>query len=257
MKFNLERIVPDTEYCGPHTKAYLEHSARYEFAKKFVEGKKVLDMACGTGYGSKILHDCGASEIYGGDISKEAIVYAQKKFGNSSINFQLVDAATLPFQENSLDCVVSFETIEHITKYRETIKNFHRILKRDGVLIISTPNKEITSKGRDKPENILHVKEFTRDEFLELLGESFPVVTLFSQLLVVNIGIFRRIVRRLVYAILNLDRFRIHTKIFKEAMYVAVGNLIDNTNRQYVPVPYQNGYEPLVFIAVCRKNKDF
>lgn len=254
MKFSLERIVPDTEYCGPHTKIYLEHSARYEFTRKFVAGKKVLDVACGTGYGSKILHNCGASEVYGGDISKEAIIYAQKKFSNSFINFHVVDVSRLPFPENSFDCVISFETIEHITKYKEVIKDFHRILKKNGLLIISTPNKDITSKGSDKAENIFHVKEFTKEEFLQLLGQYFPDVTLFSQLLVVNIGIFRKIIRHLVYSIINLDRFRIHTKIFKEATYVSVGNLIDNTDRQYAPVPYQNGSRPLVFVAVCRKN---
>ena len=95
MKFSGERIIPGENFCSKSSKAYLEHEARYNFASKFVNGMKILDIACGTGYGSNILFNSGGTTVYGCDISPEAIEYARKNYGKNSINFDKIQLELL------------------------------------------------------------------------------------------------------------------------------------------------------------------
>ena len=232
---------------------YEEHTSRYIFARKFVIGKKILDMACGSGYGSKILFDGGAAEVYGCDISEDAIEYAKKNYSNESIKFQVMDASKIKFPDNSFDCVISFETIEHVLDFKNTVKGFHRILKNDGIIIISTPNKELTSKGKEKPPNPFHVKEFTKDEFLDLMSEYFTDVELFSQMLKTEIDIKKKIVRNIISAIISLDVLEFHKRFKKASVYGSMSDYIDNRSRDYAPMLYQSSHKPFIFIAKGKK----
>lgn len=127
------------------------HIARYQFAGEYVnknsrfqKSEKVLDVACGFGYGTKILHRLTGMKVVGLDLSEAAINYAKKIcFKKPVINFLVGDARNLPFPDNSFQYIVSFETIEHM-HYQDAlsmIKELHRVLKPGGILIISTPNK--------------------------------------------------------------------------------------------------------------------
>lgn len=177
MKFTGERFVPDIE----ERELSMEHFQRYYFAKQIANGKIILDAACGEGYGSNILVG-EAQKVYGIDISKEAIQHAKNKYNSNKIEFINSSIENLPFDDDTFDVVVSFETIEHVNHDIQVkfLKEVSRVLKKDGIFLISTPNKKIYS---DIPnyKNEFHVKEFYKEEYVELLKEYFKEIKLYSQ----------------------------------------------------------------------------
>lgn len=184
MKYTGERMIPS------HDKGVLvygEHIVRYQASATLVKNKIVLDIASGSGYGTKILADSGAKKVYGVDISKEAIEYAKKNYNAKNIEYRVGDAAEIPLEDNSMDVVVSFETIEHVPKYEAFMKEICRVLKSDGVLIVSTPNDEEYPEG-----NEYHVHEFEIDEFKQLIKSNFKNHELYYQGAYVSSGVFAK-----------------------------------------------------------------
>jgi ubiquinone/menaquinone biosynthesis C-methylase UbiE len=177
LDFNGERVVPDKT----ETSLYKEHIDRYQFASKFIRDNKILDLACGTGYGSHYLINKGAREVVGVDISPEAIEYAKNHYYNENLNYICADALELPFSDGSFDAIVSFETIEHLQNDEKFIAQCHRIIKKDGLLIISTPNKRFWSPEQDQPCNEYHFREYSAPEFEELLASYFRDIELYGQ----------------------------------------------------------------------------
>jgi len=176
INFTGECVVPNkTPYI-----TFLEHINRYQFALKFVKSKTVLDVACGTGYGSNYLTK-EAKEVVGVDISNDAINYAKNNYIKPNLNFYNGDAINLPFLDESFDVIVSFETIEHIRKYDKFLNECWRVLRNGGLFICSTPNKKISSPHTKLPLNPFHVKEFYIDEFYELLDRYFVDTRLYGQ----------------------------------------------------------------------------
>jgi len=160
---------------------YQYHIGRYVFASQFVAGKSVLDVACGTGYGSGYLARRGVRWVVGSDVSPEAISYAVRYYKDEKTEFVPADATRLPFVNNSFDCVVSFETIEHIKEYEKFLSECRRVLKEGGSFICSTPNREATPPILKKPLWQCHVKEFYLAEFHHLLSTYFRQVQVFGQ----------------------------------------------------------------------------
>jgi 2-polyprenyl-3-methyl-5-hydroxy-6-metoxy-1,4-benzoquinol methylase/GT2 family glycosyltransferase/ADP-heptose:LPS heptosyltransferase len=178
MEFTGERFVSDMQGA----QISYEHWHRYMYATQFVSGKKVLDIACGEGYGSDYLSNF-ASEVVGVDISNEAVDFAKKKYTKSNVSFLQGSAAQIPVDgENVFDVIVSFETIEHISESDQAnfLREAVRLLKPDGKLIISTPDKKNYS---DIPNfrNEFHIKEFYQDEFKKFLKVGFENVYLLGQ----------------------------------------------------------------------------
>lgn len=172
--FSGERFVP-----GIKGDIELEHLHRYYFAEKLTRGRVVADIACGEGYGSAILAEM-ATHVTGIDLSDDAVARARQRYSNDNLNFLVANAINTPLADHSIDVVVSFETIEHHAFHHEMMKEIFRILKPDGLLIMSSPDKyECTDKtGRINP---FHVKELYRQEFFDLLSEHFSEVSLFGQ----------------------------------------------------------------------------
>ena len=163
----LERVVPDeAQYV-----LWQEHINRYVFALSYVQSKTVLDVACGTGYGTELISKT-ADFVVGLDISRKALTYAKKHYAkDSKTNFMLADANNLPFRDSVFDIIVSFETIEHLRRYESFLQELKCVLKRSGKLIISTPNGRIRSSPRqEKPSNPFHFKEFSSNEFSRILS---------------------------------------------------------------------------------------
>src|SRR5262245_9155454 len=107
----VERLDPQTHRAIEA----LDHYARYVFASQFVAGRRTLDVACGLGYGAKILADAGASAVVAVDRSNEAIAEAQLKYADRRITYRCVDAYALQTElVGVFDVIVSFETIEHL-----------------------------------------------------------------------------------------------------------------------------------------------
>ena len=141
-----------------------------------VAGKKVLDIACGTGVGTDYLRKAGAVSCYGIDIDPEAVEFAKANYPGCS--FVQGDALRVNLPDSSVDVLVSFETIEHVGEQRKFISECKRVLGPDGLLICSTPN---TTLYRWRGTNPYHVHELTPGEFVDLLSEHFCGVALFSQ----------------------------------------------------------------------------
>jgi 2-polyprenyl-3-methyl-5-hydroxy-6-metoxy-1,4-benzoquinol methylase len=195
MEFTGERFIPGR--CDSLLDA--EHRERYLFAAKYAKGKSVLDIACGSGYGSQLLYEGGAASVTGVDLSEEAIAYATDHY-SQRIKFITDNAEN--FQSGCYDLIVSFETLEHLDERDKFLDNLHAMLKENGLLIISTPNKVITSPMKS-PENIrnhYHKYEYREKEFQEALKRSgFSITERYGQHLypwTFNNEIYSRLFRR-------------------------------------------------------------
>ena len=178
MEFTGERVVPGKT---PDT-IYREHIDRYIFAATMTAGRDVLDVACGSGYGTGYMAETGARSVTGVDVSMMAVRYARDWYGDRpGTGFLCADGVGLPFVGGSFDAVVSFETLEHIRPYRKFLLDCRRVLRGDGLLIVSTPNRRIFSPDTARPPNPFHVKEFWPDEFRKLISGLFADVALFGQ----------------------------------------------------------------------------
>lgn len=177
LEYTGERYVPK----GTSDEMTIEHMQRYLFAKEFVKNKIILDAACGEGYGSHILNK-DANKVYAIDIDDEAIADAQKKYKQDNIKYILSSIEKLPFEDKMFDLIISFETIEHVneTIQKAFLEEVNRTLKKDGIFIISTPNKRIYS-DKVETKNPYHKKEFYKDEFKNFLGQHFEYIYIFNQ----------------------------------------------------------------------------
>ncbi len=174
LEFTGERFTPE---CLREIR--YEHLHRYVFAAGLVEGLDVLDAACGEGYGSAILARQAAS-VTAVDISPGTIAHAQERYPASNIDFQAADCTQLPFADDRFDCIVSFETLEHLESQDALIAGFRRVLRPGGFLLISTPDKAVyTDKMGNRNE--FHVSELYRDEFEALLRRHFSAIRLAGQ----------------------------------------------------------------------------
>lgn len=143
------------------------HLNRYLSAKKFVAGKKVLDIACGEGYGSYLMKQWGAKEVTGVDISEEALAVAKEKFSCGGIIYINHTAEELPFENDCFDVVVSYETVEHLDYPEKFLAEIKRVAKKEATIIISCPNDPYYYKN-DFVSNPYHKRKYTWFDFSEL-----------------------------------------------------------------------------------------
>lgn len=160
-----------------------EHLHRYALAREFATDKIVLDIACGEGYGSNLLAQV-AKRVIGVDISNGAINHASEKYQLPSLEFIAGSTSEIPLESDSVDLVVSFETIEHHDEHEQMFKEINRVLKENGVLILSSPEKNIYKK-RD-PINPFHIKEITLEELILLARTHFEHVEVLTQRIVIG-----------------------------------------------------------------------
>jgi SAM-dependent methyltransferase len=176
LPFTGERYTPE---CDREI-AY-EHWHRYAFARAFAPGKRVLDAACGEGYGSALLARAGG-QVLGVDIGAEAVAHARARYSDvPGLRFEQGDATALDaLPDAGFDLIVSFETLEHVQAQERLLDGFARLLAPDGLLLISTPDKHTYTEltGEQNPH---HVRELYRDEFEALLAARFPARRLFAQ----------------------------------------------------------------------------
>lgn len=226
-EFNGERVI---EGCTPE-RILFDHLGRYEFAERYVVGKDVLDISCGTGYGTHRLIKAGAKKIVGIDISPETVLYAQKRYFNDSVIFQTGSILSLDFADNSFDVVVSFETIEHVDLPEKALSELRRVLRPGGVLVISSPNRLLTSPGKslsDKPNNPFHFFEWNLNEFVESANKLFYVEKIYGQRGVCRMllmPVFNRIFRLIAPWVLGPERGTAsleEANKFKEYRYITL-----------------------------------
>jgi SAM-dependent methyltransferase len=152
-----------------------EHRARYWCASQLAAGKRVLDAGCGTGYGLAMLLAEGPESVTGVDLSEEAVAEAGRRLGDDA-ELVRADVRDLPFEEDSFDMVVCFEVIEHVERQRDALDELKRVLRPGGMLLISSPNRDVYPPG-----NPHHVREYRPEELQAELEERFENVKLYRQ----------------------------------------------------------------------------
>lgn len=222
LEFTGERFTPE---CVREIR--YEHWARYAFALHLVRGKRVLDAACGEGYGSAMLASAAAS-VLGVDIAQEAIAHARSRYGaQANLRFERGDCTALGVAPGSFELIVSFETLEHVAAQQALVAGFAHALTDEGVLIVSSPDKR-TYSDVSGFRNAFHVRELYRDELLALLAPHFAHVRVYGQKLLFQSAIW------------DLGH--------------APRTAAATTAAESVPCPAAGlDYAPLYFIAVCSR----
>ena len=149
----------------------IEHYHRYLLARDYCRDKDVLDVASGEGYGAALLAQVARS-VTGVELDEAVVEAARREFARPNLSFHAGDARDVPLPDASLDVVVSFETLEHLREQDRFLAELKRVLRPGGLLVISTPDRDIYSP-LGAPPNPYHVLELTRPEFTSLLGRHF------------------------------------------------------------------------------------
>jgi SAM-dependent methyltransferase len=225
LEFTGERFTPE---CV--REIWYEHWHRYVFAAPMARGKRVLDAACGEGYGSALLARY-ATSVLGVDLSSQAIDHARGRYAAPGLRFEQGDVTALDtLPDAGFDLIVSFETIEHLHEQERMLAGFARLLAADGVLIISSPDKR-TYTDATGAANPHHVRELYREELEALLAVHFPARRLFGQKL-----------------------------LFQSALWSLDGApasiRVDTARAGSLDVTPAFNQAPLYFVAVCARRED-
>ncbi|MFG6150587.1 class I SAM-dependent methyltransferase [Halobacillus sp. B23F22_1] len=174
-----ERVIP--KEMDPMNGLLLEHIARYHFSEPYVEGR-VLDIACGVGYGAAHLakkKKKHISEFLGVDICEQTIQYAIHNYYHPLLSLQVGDIMDERWVRSvgQFDTIVSFETIEHVPSVQTFMNHIYNLLAPGGTLVLSTP----FGQGMDHPSGSpFHYFQMTEEEFKGLFND-FSKVELFYQ----------------------------------------------------------------------------
>ena len=180
-----ERFIPWMEGAQIH----YEHIHRYAFASQFVKGKKVLDMACGEGYGSHALSK-NAEYVVGVEIDENAVEHARNKYTTQNLEFIQGSILEIPIQGNEkFDVIVCFEGIEHVEEHEKLLSEVKRLLNKEGLFIVSSPNKKTYRDDLDF-NNPFHKKEMYFNDFRELLDKYYSNCIFFGQKVYVSSNIW-------------------------------------------------------------------
>lgn len=152
-----------------------EHRARYWWAAQIAAGRDVLDAACGTGYGMEMLAAAGARSVAGVDLDPDAVAAARRQASDGS-EVHEADVRNLPFDADSFDLIVCWETIEHVAEGERVVEEFRRVLRPDGILLVSSPNPAVYPEGNEH-----HVHEYPPRELAAVVGRHFDNVASYRQ----------------------------------------------------------------------------
>ena len=169
-----ERTLPDVP---AENYWYRRHLAVYEWIGARVIGRRVLDMACGEGYGSEVLSRSAAA-VVGVDANPEAHEHARLRYIRQNLTFErgLVETYGEP---GAYEAVVFLQTIEHVQDPVAVLQHFRSLLAPGGVAYISTPNLlTLAPPGAEKSNNPWHIKEYRAAEFERLCRGGFGDVQL-------------------------------------------------------------------------------
>jgi SAM-dependent methyltransferase len=212
-----------------------DHLERYKFACKFANEKSVLDIACGVGYAGPMFIQSGAVSYHGVDINDKLVEYAKDNFASELIGYSVGDICTFKI-DKKFDLISCFETIEHIKDYKTAIKNLYDMLNPGGTLLVSSPNRPVTSPNcntlNDKPSNEFHTQEFIPEELLFLLRE--------NGFLVDKNNLYGQRQRKKVYK----------NRYWRKIIYTLLGNPDINTSPTVSPV---KSLLPRYFVILATK----
>ena len=169
-----ERTLPDVP---EENYWYRRHLAVYRWIAARCGGLRVVDMACGEGYGSAVLAE-HAADVTGVDANPEAHEHARLRYGRPGLRFErgLVE----DWDDGApWDAIVFLQTIEHVPDPAAMLSRFGRLLAPGGVAYVSTPNRlTLAPAGAERSDNPWHVREYTPQEYLDLVAPAFGSVQL-------------------------------------------------------------------------------
>lgn len=264
-----ERIIPENFESREEYLLWLRHLFAYKFTQDITSKDSfVLEVGCGEGYGTSFLSQ-NVAKIIGLDIDNKTILHASKKYGSGNCIFKLYDGRNIPYNDNTFDVVISFHVIEHIRDDINYISEIYRVLKKKGVLIITTPNRAYRLKLGQKPFNRFHVREYYLQELEKILKNKFSDVKLWgirgtedvNKMEIDRINKIRRII--------SLDRFNFR-RLIPESIKILIINilktkiLINNDSKN--SISFRNKYslanyyiikdhieESLELLGICNK----
>ena len=242
---------------------YYLHLNRYRFSTGFVQDKVCLDIGCGSGYGSFYLARNGATKVIGGDKSEDAISCARnstKARTSGAPELQVLDAACLPFADNSFGAVISFEVIEHLKNYEGLLAEIHRVLGRGGTLILSTPNRLAGPFGFRSSWN-LHIHEFTQQELLSLVQGYFGKAEVYGQVLLNRRSLMLKRIRQTVGRLLEVMGLR-NLEVWLGRLFFKHNRLIVYREEDFDSLegkegevePLADGLTPTTLVVVATKS---
>jgi len=236
-----ERTLPDVP---AENYWFRRHLAVYEWIGARVAGARVIDMACGEGYGSEVLSR-SARSVLGVDANPGAHEHAQLRYRRQNLAFErgLVETHG---GRSAFDAVVFLQTVEHVQDPRRVLEHFRRLLAPGGVAYVSTPNVlTLAPPGQPKSDNPWHLREYRAEEFRALCGSVFPDVQL--------LGLHHARKLRVHAIALALGWDRIHARLgVTVAFYDRFTPAISTRDFTLRPDGRARLDRALDFLAVCR-----
>jgi 2-polyprenyl-3-methyl-5-hydroxy-6-metoxy-1,4-benzoquinol methylase len=233
-----ERTLPDVP---AENYWFQRHLAVYEWIGARVIGKRVLDMACGEGYGSEVLSRSAAS-VLGVDANPEAHEHARLRYRRQNLEFArgMVENYGEP---DSYDAVVFLQTIEHVQDPAGVLRHFRSLLAPGGVAYVSTPNVlTLAPPGEPRSGNPWHIREYRAHEFADLCRSAFDDVEM--------LGLFHARKLRAHALALSLGWDRVHAALgLTQAFYDRFTPAIRSEDFVLRPRDLDRALD---FLAVCR-----
>jgi 2-polyprenyl-3-methyl-5-hydroxy-6-metoxy-1,4-benzoquinol methylase len=153
---------------GVRNDLFVAHESIYRFAAAWAAGRRVLDAACGTGYGSVLLAQAGARSVTGVDLNRRRVSFAARTFRAPQLDFEVADCESLQFDDSSFDLVVSSNTLEHLHRPERFLRHASRLLSPDGRLIVAVPPVLSEADVRAHALNHAHVTNRSVREWSDL-----------------------------------------------------------------------------------------
>lgn len=194
---------------------FLRHFSVYYFAEKYVVEKDIVGIGFGNGYGSNHLSEYARS-VTAIDMSNKNISYCDDNYSKDNLSFRVTDGTNLPFNENSFNFIISFQVIEHIKLENVALylEGIQKVLKNNGLLILTTPNKKLRLLPLQKPWNIDHAIEYDKKSFEKLLSKYFT-----------NFKVCRLIASKEIF---EIESKKVKQFCWKIYLYFPIMNLIKN-----------------------------
>lgn len=263
-----ERAMPENFKSKEEYIIYLECLFMYDFVKnKIPKNSIVLDVGCGEGYGVNLLSK-NVTKIIGLDIDKNIIAHASKKYGKNCI-YKLYDGKKIPYKANTFDAVIFLQVIEHINDDKNHIAEIYRVLKNNGIFILTTPNGARLKPGQ-KPWNRFHIREYLSNELESLLKSQFSNVKVWGVIGNKEIQKIEKERTKQALKIIAFDPLNLRTSklifeplkiLFVEILKKIVRNPLSKLDRDFINrhsikdfhVMKTNIRESLFLLGICKK----